>query len=319
MMLSALLDTAIGLFLVYFVMGTLCSGLNEWIAQGGGRRGRFLREGLVNLIGDRAIYLQLITHPLVAAYYRDTPGKPRHPSYLPSEVVARALMEVVTAKAGRLDPDAANPGAGSGLEQLRRAVDVCAARGYQAAAALKPLLDSAVPDVDAARHNIQRWFDAGMERVSGWYKRAARRWLASIGIALSLLLNVDSIEIAQRLWHSAPLRSQIVATAVEVTGGPAPAAAPQPPGAADLVRTMQSLEQQGLPIGFSCLDTQAADRGIGAVASDCWRDLAERSGAGWIMKVLGCVLTGLLAALGAPFWFDLLTRAIARRVPAAAK
>src|SRR4029450_5740347 len=84
--LSGVLEAIIGLVFIYFLVSVLCSGLNEAIAQETGRRGRFLREGLINIVRDRWLFLRLINHPLVSSLYRDVPGKPRTPSYSPPTI-----------------------------------------------------------------------------------------------------------------------------------------------------------------------------------------------------------------------------------------
>jgi hypothetical protein len=38
-----------------------------------------------------------------------------------------------------------------------------------------------------------------------------------------------------------------------------------------------------------------------------WGELPE-GGGGWLLKILGCLWTGLALSLGAPFWFDLLQK-----------
>jgi hypothetical protein len=97
--LSGVLETIIGLVFVYFLASVLCSGLNEAIAQETGRRGRFLREGLINIVKDRWLFLRLINHPLVSSLYRDVPGRPRTPSYIPPSTIVNALLDIMVLKA----------------------------------------------------------------------------------------------------------------------------------------------------------------------------------------------------------------------------
>src|ERR1044071_3802073 len=119
--LPAVLEVIIGLVFVYFLTSVLCSGLNELIAHHVGRRGEFLREGLINLVRDRWIYLRIINHPLVSTLYRDVPGKPRTPSYIPAGNFAHAVIDIMLLKASQLDP-AFKPGAQASwsLEDLRK-------------------------------------------------------------------------------------------------------------------------------------------------------------------------------------------------------
>lgn len=106
-----------------------------------------LREGLINLVRDRWIYLRIINHPLLSNLYRDVPGKPRTPAYIPSANFAHALLDLVVLKASQLEPQF-QPGAEQRwrLEDLRKAAQLCKAGGYSVGDALLPLIDSAQSD-----------------------------------------------------------------------------------------------------------------------------------------------------------------------------
>src|SRR5512134_1903152 len=97
--LPGVLEAIIGLAFIYLLVSMLCSGVNEMITQELGRRGKFLREGNINLVSDRWVYLRIINHPLVASMYRDLPGKPRTPSYIPPGNFVDATIDVVLLKA----------------------------------------------------------------------------------------------------------------------------------------------------------------------------------------------------------------------------
>src|SRR5215212_2493073 len=153
--LPNVLEVIIGLVFIYFLVSVLCSGVNEVLAQYLGRRGEFLREGMINLVRDRWIYLRVINHPLVSSLYRDVPGKPRTPSYIPATNFADALLDIVKLKAAQLEPglqlkSAENPSAA----ELRHAVQVCKVAGYSVGDALLPLIDAAQEDMAQARRNI---------------------------------------------------------------------------------------------------------------------------------------------------------------------
>jgi hypothetical protein len=352
--LSVVLDTIIGLTFVYCLMSILCSGINEVIAHESGKRGKFLRQGLTNMLGDRGIYLRVINHPLVASLYRDLPGKPRHPSYIPSDHFASALMDVLQRTAGQIGNSAQ-----SGqqppltLDNLRQALVMAQKHGYQVGGALLPLLDSADGDLEKVKKRIASWFDASMDRVSGWYKMHTRRTLVVIGILTAVTLNVDSIAIATRLAESRFLRQTIVDLAAQTTARnefrgvnvpTRPTDAPLPPDqlkkfAAELI----TLEEQGLPVGFSCLappapthtstsalappqtgagprsEAQSSTPPVTATPLDdsftdilgrCWTNLKEQQTGNWFRHILGWLITGLAVGLGAPFWFELLNRLV---------
>ena len=155
--LPAVLEVIIGLVFVYFLTSVLCSGLNEMLAQRIGRRGEFLREGMINLVRDRWIYLRIINHPLVSSLYRDVPGKPRTPSYIPAANFTQALLDIVLLKASQLDPQF-KPGAQGRwkVEDLRTAAQMCKAAGDR----------SAMPCCPSSTPRRMTW---------GWWARTSKR------------------------------------------------------------------------------------------------------------------------------------------------
>jgi hypothetical protein len=130
--LSGVLEAIIGLVFIYFLVSVLCSGLNEAIAQETGRRGRFLREGLINIVRDRWLFLRLTNHPLVSSMYRDVPGKPRTPSYIPPGSLVNALLDIIVLKARQIDPArAATTGQMLTFDEVRAAALTCKQGGFR--------------------------------------------------------------------------------------------------------------------------------------------------------------------------------------------
>lgn len=319
--LPGVLEAIIGLAFIYLLVSMLCSGVNEMIAQELGRRGKFLREGVINLVSDRWIYLRIINHPLVASMYRDLPGKPRTPSYIPPGNFVDATIDVVLQKASLLDPAfAARLAQPRTFEDVRAAALKCKAFGYTIGDAILPLLESAQGDLGRARANLEAWYQGGMERVSGWYKKQARRMLLVIGIAVAVLFNVDTLQIATQLARSPALRGALADAASRVAPTGRVEGVDARPGdsaatvsAEDVKKLAASLakyEKLGLPIGFSCLSPASLDRhdGLGPVLRNCWEQTRQEAGGSWFVKILGWLITGLAVSLGAPFWFDLLNR-----------
>lgn len=52
----------------------------------------------------------------------------------------------------------------------------------------------------AFRQKIEYWFEQVMEIATDQYRRSIRWWLFGIGFALALLLNIDALQVIQRLW-----------------------------------------------------------------------------------------------------------------------
>jgi hypothetical protein len=138
----------------------------------------------------------------------------------------------------------------------------------EALGALMPLMHDAADDVDRFRENVETWFNDGMDRVSGWYKRKTTHVQAFIAFGLAVFMNIDALQITRTLWREPTLRQALVANAERQTQQPPPAAGPNLEADAAVSRaTFNALQQQvgslGLPIGWSCPGNEA---GSGAQA-----------------------------------------------------
>lgn len=136
---------------------------------------------------------------------------------------------------------------------------------------LQALYTHAGGDMERFVHNIACWFDNAMERLSGAYKR--RQLLVSwvLALLLAILFNIDSIHLFRTLWQHPTLAAQIGAA----------------PGALDAA-TLQQL--WALPIG--------------------WSGFPPALDGGFALQAAGWLITACTTLFGAPFWFDLLQRAI---------
>jgi hypothetical protein len=141
----------------------------------------------------------------------------------------------------------------------------------------------AAGDLEKFRTNLERWFDDAMDRVSGFYKRKVQVAVLAYAILLTAALNVDSVAFARRLWTDDLVRGAAVAAAERQQQRPD----------AGTTQLLEEVQELNLPIGWSPADPLRA---------------APSGPAGWLLKLLGLAITVLALSLGAPFWFDLLSR-----------
>lgn len=141
------------------------------------------------------------------------------------------------------------------------------------------------------QENIEAHFDAAMDRVSGWYKRRAQLIIVGIAAGVSLLLNADTIAIANELIADETLRTTLVAYAEQVTAGE------------DDVTTLSELSDA---LGIEMDDPLALPGALGLPIG--WRGSELTSLGAWLTKALGLLVTVVAVSMGAPFWFDLLVK-----------
>jgi len=149
--------------------------------------------------------------------------------------------------------------------------------------------------VEKLRNNLEQWFDSTMDRVGGWYKRWTQRVSLIIAIALVCLANADTLMLAKRFARDNVLRASVVAAADK-------ARASNP--AEDEKARQQLIEDArviNLPLGWM----RAAADPYRAEQRPDFNDLG-----GWVLKLIGLLVSISAVSLGAPFWFDTLSKFI---------
>ncbi len=192
------------------------------------------------------------------------------------------------------------------------------------------LFDEAEGDAVVFKVKVAAWFDASMDRVSGWYKRRTAVVNLLIGAVLAVVLKVDALLVLRRLATDPGLRTALVNQAsdynVAKTDGAegavqAPATqsqTPKPEAAQDFQATRKQLEELSLPIGWLPPDSPDASSSRAKADGQVHPDISKLvcfDPKTWgqltgivIFHGIGWLLTAIAASLGAPFWFDLLNK-----------
>jgi len=281
---STILDVVIGLVFVYLLLAIICTTINEWVAGGFALRSKNLATAIKQLLDQqpgskdptRSFLEQFYSHPLISGMM--TPGN-GHPSYLPSRTFATAVMDIATSnKRGAItfaDLDAGIKGLPEGDVKT----------------ALLALIQNTNNDLNVAQKNIEQWFDDTMERASGWYKRRTQLVTVLIAILLTAMTNADSVKITRTLWKSPTLRATLLEKAKKRTESPQSTVEypdKNKPLKPSVKPTKDELDTLQMVLGWS--DQELCD----------WK--------GWPQRLMGWILTIVAVSLGAPFWFDTLSK-----------
>jgi len=143
----------------------------------------------------------------------------------------------------------------------------------------------------AFRTGVEHWYDEQMGRVSGWYKRWAQWRLFLAGLVLAALFNVDSIAVTQSLYRDESVRQAVVTAALVAEQCPADAGPAREACLGEQTRVLRSMP---LPVGWEGTSP----------AHVLWR----AGPAAVLLTLLGWLITAAAVSLGAPFWFDALSR-----------
>lgn len=289
---SEILEVAVGMVFIYLLLSLICSAVNELIERQLKNRAKDLECGLRELLNDpegKDLVKKVYAHGMISGLFKgeyDPQGpKGNLPSYIPARNFSIALLNIIV-------PESSGSGT---LESVRKAVGEM--QNAQVKTALAAMVDDAGNDLAKFRTNIEGWFNSSMDRVSGWYKRRSQLIIFASGLLIALLLNVNSVTVANDLWLHKAQRDALVSAAqgylnkhpgTDISNG-------RDPG---LQADVDNLRNYGLPTGWSGVPKLELKPGT-------IRFLAS--------SLLGWLITACAVSLGAPFWFDLLNKFIVIR------
>ena len=287
---GAALDTAIGLALMYAILSLVCTVVNEYIATWLRLRSKTLSTSLQKLLDVPVLHADFLNHGLVGGANSASGEQPS--SYLSGRDFAMALF-------GALDVTKPIPA----FTDVKQAVSDLPDSNIRDA--LLAQLATANGDIEKLRDSVATWFDGTMDRLGGVYKRKLKWISLGVGCVVAIIINADSFAVGRALWNDDGLRAQMTQIADTVAKDPKFAAAvaktnntaSSDTSGSDVFDAFRNAQDQlrPLPLGWLYFWTKMSD---GA-------DLTL-----WVIlsKAIGLFLTGLALSLGAPFWFDLLTK-----------
>jgi hypothetical protein len=331
-MITTIVGFAISMAFLFLMLSATCSAIQEIVANLLRWRAETLARGLAGLLMSDSFKEELYSVPLIKGLCSPNfMGKLQRPSYIPSTTLALAILQVADDHGMKLD----------GVASVNPQTNKFAQTEKLLASLLR-----GCKDATEQRKRIESWFNDSMDRVSGWYKRKSHAWIWVFGIVVCLMLNADSISLSKRFWNDQALRDAVANEATEyVKSTPQDKAAGDDKAQLDqAIHRMNLLREHlpGVPLGWCFVDTkktalqpsQNATVQADGLQAKCWPDLVHPTSspyqvslAGtdprlvdlgewswWLWKILGIIATVLAISQGAPFWFDLLQKAVNLRL-----
>jgi hypothetical protein len=310
---SEILEVAIGVIFMFLLVSVICSAIREGIESWLKSRAAFLEYGIRELLHDkgatglaRSFYTHPFIYSLYANDYRPGPtkkppsgiGRGRNlPSYIPARNFALALMDIAARGSTTVAASSDASAPTLSLQSVRE--NVANVENPHVQRALLAAVDTAEGDLDKAVANLAAWYDSGMDRVSGAYKRATQRIIFVIAVVVAVVMNVNTITIVDYLYNNDSARAVVVARA-EAAARDSSLIKQGSTAAYQAARA--ELDSLSLPIGWSA--------GWGAPKpahewTGVWNSV--------LGPLLGWLLTALAATMGAPFWFDILNKVMVIR------
>jgi hypothetical protein len=272
--------------LVSLILTAVRETIESWMRSRSLDLERAIAELLSDQGGD-GLRRKLYEHPLISGLYKGSPQltnflapatwggwlkswmpktRTNLPSYIPRETFAAALHDIMSkadeaveervetrtkggkaaepkasaptppsAGSSQVQSDSTGPSLMTGLADTRRAYAALAAAADQRG--------------EVVLHHLEGWYDAAMDRASGWFKRRTQTILLFLGFAIALAFNINAVTVAQYLATDDIARAQatqvaskllddrqFAAALAQPDGTPSAAQAPTPavPGGATM-------------------------------------------------------------------------------------
>jgi hypothetical protein len=325
---TALLDTAIGVTLVYLGAALFVTILSESIARTFRLRGRALAEHLTQLFDDDTLKKALGSSNALAP--RVSPKSDvgrflaRFPAWIQGYEVGGGVEngKLVSKIESYVDPDvvarvvlgsllkapapgtAGTPTPAATMQEVRDTIANLTGSSkiktvlWQAAA-------SAKDDLDKFTAQVSGWLDKSLNMLGEGYKTRSQVICFFLGLVMAVAANIDTVELTRRLYTDKGLRDSTVASAEQLTKSVSP----------ELVKKCGALSFDELQKDDTCTAVTSLVAGVARR-----NETLAKLPIGWVdappfkqdrdvyLRLVGWLLTALALSLGAPFWFDLLNR-----------
>jgi hypothetical protein len=362
--MNTILETGIALVLVFFIFSIITYVIQELIAANLKLRGKMLWKAISQLLDDAGIgnRLQLMrTSPdkaaatteagmanLVQEFYghghilrlHQKSKKRKLPSYIPAANFALTVIDMVAKRAPNRT--------GELLNDFKAGLQGFVNSNGDFMQALKSMA-AASTTLQELQERIEKWFDEYMNRVSGWYQSHTLVTVRIIAVAVTLVFNLNTLKIADTVYHDGQLRTAMVAMAENIADQPETVTRYYDKAFERQTAEMDSVYKQQLAQAATKADTlnlqRARDVAYGhAVDSftrfrqqqirgmldslqttglpmgwkgvSVWGTITGQAGSktggfvSFFLQWFGWFITAAALSMGAPFWFDMLGKLV---------
>ncbi len=304
---STILDVAAGVVFGFLAISLFTSAAVEAINSLFNVRVRNLRTGIMALVNDpnfTGLAKQLYQHALISPL-RPGGADPlkNAPAYVDKAQFADALLDITGLSAASAAAAAEAPGvqAATALKTRLDALNsqIASISDPQLKDLLQGIISRSGGDISRVKADLASWFDNGMDRLSGQFKRLTQVMTFVIALLTAFVINLDTIRVGTLLWGQPALADKLKAIQI-------PSSAPTTvdgvyANTEQMFALIDSLAQDGFPVGWPpghFLDVQD-DAGH-------WEAIWNEPFSVWYRPLLGWFITAIAALFGAPFWFDAL-------------
>ena len=304
------LDLVIGLVFIYFLLSLVVSALQEIRANIFRLRAKNLELWFKDTLDNEKLGETLLNHKLIAGLVKGG----RKPSYIPNEHFVSALLDTINSSQNGNKP--------YDINSIRSAVENTNLLPDDLKRHILQSISEASGELKNLKDDLSQWFDSCMERVAGTYKNIQQKALLVISLIAVSFFNADSISLAKFLYENEDARVELATTASEV------AMDSTLQSITKKYVQLDSLNKLGMEMDSTSINSLGSIQAgiddlklISGKLSDTklplgWSNNKESANTlhldflGWLMKVVGLLISGLAVSLGTPFWFDILNKLV---------
>ena len=291
MSIPQVLEVAVGLIVVYYVLGSIVSTITQWINEVLESRGKALEQYLVKLVGEHKEnkYLNdLVNLPQLQALrpirYKgffsifSSATEPKKLEKIPVSTLVDAYFDIV-GLTSKKEID---------LLQLAELIDKLP--DSEGKKAFINWINQGVTNIADLRTRTTTYFNGMMEQAAATFRARARSFVIMLSIGITVLFGTDSIQLAKALWMNVELRAIATAQANAVVA--------REGANVDLTELINSLGAFSIKIGWWQTQQFPPNSDWGAWALFI------------LLKVAGLGITAIAVSQGASFWYDLLKKIV---------
>jgi hypothetical protein len=284
---SKIIEVALPLTFSFILVSFVCSAFCEFIEMFLKYRATCLERGIRGLVGmkDQEFVKQLYSHSLISSLYEGPYsgnafrffGGQNLPSYIPSQNFALALID------------------------MRNAGVSLPANVREAVRAFEQVAGS---DVALLQQLIESWYNSAMDRVSGRFKRRTQFVLIVIGLAFTVVLNVDCVSVVNKAFLEQSLLQKIDQDQrAEQLAESSVNQMPRPnPGQPEIAQNASDVASR---VRADLMSAAAMSESTRVLGRDYSLENPNQVWVAYQIHWLGWLLTALIVSVLAPLWFDL--------------
>ncbi len=279
-----ILEVAIGLIVVYYILGSFVSLVTKVINEASETRGKSLEKHLARIAGDKTVDLKNLPQiqalrPIRYKHWWSVFGsvtEPKMVEKIPAATLVDAFFDI-SGLTGRPNVNA---------DELSNIISkLPPSEGRDA---MLNWIKQGVTNINDLRARANAYFSGVLNQAAATFKANARSLVIILSILVTILFGTDSIQLAQGLWQNAELRAIAAAQANAIV---------QTEGAqADLSQMIENLGALTIKIGW--WQTQNIPQQPNTMA---WVQF-------FLLKFAGLGITAAAVSQGSSFWYDLLKK-----------